>query len=185
MSLQVGAPTLHFEATRQPNHVVAKAHTQDRAHRGCRQRERPDIDTRHDQLRAGRNCGKVPRAIPCLEIAQRPHCSSKSRTDSVSSRCRSQAWDLRCRLAGQNISPWIHRQAAAAPAVQACSASSTLQMQSPVGINVHVKAFRTRKPVCFPARARGRIESANVEPQSDQGRWPTLAKPEHSRPSHG
>ena len=50
-------------------------------------------------------------------------------------------------------------------------------MQSPVGINVHVKAFRTRKPVCFPARARGRIESANVEPQSDQGRWPTFAKP--------
>jgi hypothetical protein len=52
-----------------------------------------------------------------------------------------------------------------------------LQMQSPVGINVHVKAFRTRKPVCFPARARGRTESANVEPQSDQGRWPPFAKP--------
>ena len=129
MSLQVGAPTLHFEATRQPNHVVAKAHTQDRAHRGCRQRERPDIDTRHDQLRAGRNCGKVPRAIPCLEIAQRPHCSSKSRTDSVSSRCRSQAWDLRCGLAGQNISPWIHRQAAAAPAVQACLRPSLIKLQ--------------------------------------------------------
>ena len=98
MSLKVGASTLHFEATRQPNHVVAKAHTQDRAHLGCRQRERPDIDTRHDQLRAGRNCGKVPRAIPCLEIAQRPHCSSKSRTDSVSSRCRTSSLESPMRL---------------------------------------------------------------------------------------
>jgi len=129
MSLQVGAPTLHskplvnqtaswrklthriglIEVAAKESDLTSTPATINFAQGATVARFREPF--RASKSRKGRTVRPNPGQTPFRHVVER------------------QAWNLRCGLAGQNISPWIHRQAAAAPAVQACLRPSLIKLQ--------------------------------------------------------
>ena len=96
MSLQVGAPTLHSKplvnqttSWRKLTHRIGLIEVA---------AKESDLTSTPATINFAQGATVARRAIPCLEIAQRPHCSSKSRTDSVSSRCRTSSLESPMRL---------------------------------------------------------------------------------------